>query len=112
MCTGAIQSSDHVITGQISCGSQYHFTMETQTAVVVPQEEGYSVFSATQWTDNVQSAVAGVLGVGASSVDVSVKRVGGAYGSKITRANMIAAGCAVGAHASRRWVSTANRLIK
>ncbi len=76
--------------------------METQTAVVVPVEEGYSVFSATQWTDNVQSVVAGVLGVGASSVDVSVKRVGGAYGSKITRASMIAAGCAVGAHASRR----------
>lgn len=93
----AIQNSDHVISGQISCGSQYHFTMETQTALVVPLEEGYTVYSATQWTDNVQAAVAGVLGIGASSVDVSVKRVGGAYGSKLTRANMIAAACAVGA---------------
>ncbi len=76
--------------------------METQTAVVVPLEEGYTVHSSTQWTDNVQGAVAGVLGVGSSSVDVSVKRVGGAYGSKITRANMVATACAVGAHASRR----------
>jgi len=79
--------------------------METQIALVVPLEEGYIVHSATQWTDNVQSAVAGVLGVPSSSVDVSVKRIGGAYGSKITRANLIAAACAVGAYASRRYIS-------
>ena len=78
--------------------------METQTAVVVPLEESYTVYSATQWTDHVQSVVAGVLGVGSSSVDVSVKRIGGAYGSKITRANLIAAACAVGAYASQRYL--------
>ena len=37
-----------------------------------------------------------------SSVDVSVKRVGGAYGSKITRPNIVAAACALGAHVTRR----------
>lgn len=37
------------------------------------------------------------------SVDVSVKRVGGAYGSKITRPNLIAAACALGAHVTRRY---------
>ena len=36
------------------------------------------------------------------SVDVSVKRVGGAYGAKITRAHWIAAGCALAANATRR----------
>ena len=64
------------------------------------------MYSATQWTDHVQSVVAGVLGIGSSSVDVSVKRIGGAYGSKITRANLIAAACAVGAYASRRYMYT------
>lgn len=37
-------------------------------------------------------------------MDVSVKRVGGGYGSKLTRANFIAAGCALGAHKTRRYV--------
>ena len=77
--------------------------METQAAVVIPLEESYTVYSATQHVDHVQSVVAGVLGVGSSSVDVSVKRIGGAYGSKIFRANQIAAACAVGAHATRRY---------
>ena len=33
-----------------------------------------------------------------------MKRVGGAYGSKITRPHQIAAACALGAHATRRPV--------
>ena len=36
------------------------------------------------------------------SVDVSVRRVGGAYGAKITRANWIAAACGLAAHATQR----------
>ena len=28
--TGAIKGSEHVVSGDISCGMQYHFTMETQ----------------------------------------------------------------------------------
>ena len=27
---GAIKGSDHIVSGDISCGTQYHFTMETQ----------------------------------------------------------------------------------
>ena len=33
-----------------------------------------------------------------------MKRIGGAYGAKITRASQIAAACALGAHATRRPV--------
>ena len=36
------------------------------------------------------------------SVDVSVRRVGGAYGAKITRAHWIAAACGLAAHTTRR----------
>lgn len=39
------------------------------------------------------------------SVDVSVRRVGGAYGAKISRAHWIAAGCALAAHATGRSAS-------
>ena len=36
------------------------------------------------------------------SVNVSVKRVGGAYGSKITRSHQITAACALGAFLTKR----------
>ena len=92
-----------MISGRVTCGSQYHFHMETQTALVIPQEDGYTVYSASQWVDRVQSAIASVLAVPASSVDVSVKRIGGSYGAKITRSNLIAAACALGASVTRRY---------
>ncbi|KAL5509791.1 hypothetical protein EMCRGX_G005217 [Ephydatia muelleri] len=100
----AIAASARVITGSISCGAQYHFHMETQTSLCIPEEDGYSVHSSTQWTDLTQSAVATVLGIPVSSVDVTVKRVGGAYGGKITRSQQIAAACALGAYATKRPV--------
>lgn len=59
----AIAGSDMSVHGQIECGSQYHFTMETQTALVVPDEDGYTVYSSTQWVSGIQAAVANVLGV-------------------------------------------------
>lgn len=43
------------------------------------------------------------------SVDVSVRRVGGAYGSKLTRSNSTAAACALGAQATRRYVEFPSR---
>ena len=59
----AISKSDHVISGQIAVGHQYHFHLETHACLCVPEEEGYTVYSSTQWTANVQTAVAGVLGI-------------------------------------------------
>ena len=38
-----------------------------------------------------------------TSVDVRVKRLGGAYGAKITRGHQAAAACALGACLTRRW---------
>ena len=63
----AISKADMTISGQIECGSQYHFTMETQAALVVPTEDHtYSVYSSTQWVGYVQAAVANVLGIPSS----------------------------------------------
>ena len=44
-------------------GHQYHFHLETHACLCVPTEDGYTVYSSTQWTANVQTAVAGVLGI-------------------------------------------------
>ena len=155
-----------MISGHVAVGYQYHFHLETHACLCVPTEDGYTVYSSTQWTANVQKAVAGVLGISNNrysphppppqllsrsplslslllppsrpfylslslslslslayclslslpstnlvvvtkltfpcSVDVSVKRCGGGFGGKITRANLTAAACALGAHATKR----------
>lgn len=65
------------------------------------------VFSATQFIDNVQAAVAAALGMTSNMINVSVKRLGGAYGGKITKASQIAAACAVAAHVTNKPVRLA-----
>ena len=72
--TAAISKSDMMLRGQIECGTQYHFTMETQTALVVPQEgETYLVYSSTQWVAYVQAAIANVLGVANSRYETTCR---------------------------------------
>lgn len=40
---------------------QYHYTMETQTVVCVPTEDGMNVYPSTQGPDNVQIAISQVI---------------------------------------------------
>ncbi|CAG2064022.1 unnamed protein product [Timema podura] len=88
----------HVVKGSFCNSRQYHFTMETQTCLTVPTENGLNVFSSTQWMDNVQGAIGQILAIPENSIVVSVRRVGGAYGSKISRSNFTAAASALAAH--------------
>ena len=62
----AIEKSAHVIKGEVSCGTQYHFTMETQVALCIPEDDSYTVHCGTQWTSSTQFAVAAILGIPAS----------------------------------------------
>ena len=84
--------------GSISCGGQYHFHMETQTAVAIPQEDGgLLIYSATQAPDYIVRSVSSALNLTAGKVRVEVKSVGGAYGGKATRSAHAAVACAVAA---------------
>ncbi|CAH3170659.1 unnamed protein product [Porites lobata] len=100
----AIQNSPHVVQGSIYTGHQYHFHMETQVALCVLQEDGMTVHSATQGVDCTQAAVAQTLNFPVQSINMSVKRCGGAYGARITRANQIATACALAAYVTKRPV--------
>nr|XP_016926109.2 indole-3-acetaldehyde oxidase-like [Drosophila suzukii] len=101
--------------GVIEMGSQYHFTMEPQTTIVVPLDDILQVYCATQWMDGTQGAIAQVLRVSANSVQLQVRRVGGAYGVKETRCNFGA--CAAALVASKlkrptRFVQTIESMME
>ncbi|XP_033150125.1 LOW QUALITY PROTEIN: aldehyde oxidase 4 [Drosophila busckii] len=88
--------------GILELESQYHFTMEPQTTIVVPCEQGLQVWSATQWMDVTQASIARMLKMDVNLVQLQVRRVGGAYGAKVTRGNLAACACALVAHKLNR----------
>lgn len=54
----------HVIKGKFEIGSQYHFTMETQSCVSIPNDEGgVDMFPASQWMNHVQHSAALALDI-------------------------------------------------
>ncbi|XP_049801265.1 uncharacterized protein LOC126236198 isoform X3 [Schistocerca nitens] len=102
--TEAKSKTKHVVKGQFDIGSQYHFTMETQSCVCIPIEDGMDIYPSTQWMDLTQIAVARVLDVPENWINIQVRRIGGAYGSKISRSVQISAACAVAAYHQNRPV--------
>ncbi|XP_018394514.1 PREDICTED: xanthine dehydrogenase/oxidase-like [Cyphomyrmex costatus] len=89
------KNTEQVIKGVFQCGSQYHFSMETQSCVCVPVEDGMDVYPSSQWMDIIQVSIANCLGVKNNSINVYVRRLGGAYGSKISRNAQISCACAL-----------------
>ncbi|XP_075036204.1 aldehyde oxidase-like [Mixophyes fleayi] len=102
----AFQAADQVHEGEIYIGGQEHFYMETQSIRAVPKgEDGeMDVYVATQDPTNVQSLVCAVLNVPSSRITCHVKRVGGAFGGKVTKTGHLAAITAVAASKTKRAV--------
>ncbi|RXG50793.1 Xanthine dehydrogenase 1 [Armadillidium vulgare] len=101
------KNSKHIVEGEISMGSQCHFTMEPLAGRTVPTEEGYDLWCTTQWATETVNAVASNLGIPANSINISVRRIGGGYGGKISRANITASASAVAAHKLKKPVRVA-----
>ncbi|XP_014251130.1 indole-3-acetaldehyde oxidase-like [Cimex lectularius] len=96
--------SANKISGELELGQQYHFTMEPQSCVCVPVEDGLDVFSATQWMQNVQGPISKCLNLPENSINIQVRRIGGGFGCKITRSALIATACALAAYKLNRPV--------
>uniref|UniRef100_A0A240PM44 FAD-binding PCMH-type domain-containing protein n=1 Tax=Anopheles epiroticus TaxID=199890 RepID=A0A240PM44_9DIPT len=92
------------LEGSFDLPSQYHLSMETQQCVCVPIDDGMDVYSSTQWVDICQIAIARALCIPENSLNFRIRRLGGAFGSKISRASQIACACAIAAHFSQRPV--------
>ncbi len=85
------------VEGEFRIGSQYHFHLETQSCVSArPSSESgtrtVQLDCSTQWMDKVQLVAARALGWPDHAVQVRVRRLGGAYGAKISRPNQVKKG--------------------
>ncbi|XP_008544021.1 uncharacterized protein LOC103568824 isoform X1 [Microplitis demolitor] len=92
----------HVIKGDLEMGGQYHYTMEPQSCVCVPTEDGIDVYPTSQFIDLTQVSIADCLGIPNNRVNINVRRLGGGYGAKISRNNLVSCACAVVSHVLNR----------
>ena len=95
-----------IIQGECRCGGQEHFYMETHGSLVWPTEDGrgMEMVSSTQGPTDNAHMVSRVLALPHNAVHCSVRRIGGGFGGKESRAALVAGMAAVAAHALRRPV--------
>ncbi|XP_058123363.1 uncharacterized protein LOC131294469 [Anopheles ziemanni] len=92
------------IQGTLAMAGQFHFSMEPQTCVCIPTEDGMDVYYATQWIDLTQVAMSAALKIPQNKLNFIVRRLGGAFGGKLTRASQVACACGLAALLTRRPV--------
>lgn len=93
------------IAGSFEIGEQFNFPMESQTTLCCPSEDGgLDVHSASQWMDLTQVSIAQCLGLPENKINMQVRRLGGAFGAKISRNLQTACACALASHSLQRPV--------
>ncbi|XP_069471536.1 aldehyde oxidase [Ambystoma mexicanum] len=102
----AFGEADQVIEGEIHIGGQEHFYMETQSIRVVPtgEDREMDIYVSTQHPAYIQAMVSMALNVSSSRITCHVKRVGGAFGGKISKTALLACITAVAANKTKRAV--------
>ncbi|CAH2060807.1 unnamed protein product [Thlaspi arvense] len=102
---GMKEAEKKIILAKFSLGSQYHFYMEPQTALALPDEDNcVKVFSSSQAPEYVHSVIATCLGIQEHNVRVITRRVGGGFGGKAVKSMPVATACALAAHKLQRAV--------
>ncbi|XP_072835150.2 aldehyde oxidase isoform X2 [Pogona vitticeps] len=98
--------ADHTLAGRVHIGGQEHFYMETQSVLVIPKGEDkeIDIYVSSQHPTFTQELVASVLNIPSNRIMCHVKRVGGGFGGKITKAAILAAVTAVAANKTGRAV--------
>lgn len=88
-----------VAHGFIKTPPTAHFYMETNCALAVPGPYNYmTIYSSTQNPNGTQMMVAKALGIKLNQVNIVLEQIGGGFGGKQHRANIVAAQAAVAAH--------------
>ena len=99
-----INKSKNKLRGNFTTGSQEHFYLEGQVALVIPKEDdNFLIYSSTQHPSETQQILAKMLNQKSNSIDVLVRRIGGGFGGKET--NFItAAVCCLLSHKTKKPV--------
>jgi len=88
---GTIEKSARTVSGEVRCGGQDHFYLESHIALAVPGEDrDMLVYSSTQHPTEVQHSVSRLLDIAHSDVTVEVRRMGGGFGGKESQSTMVA----------------------
>ncbi|CAK1549448.1 unnamed protein product [Leptosia nina] len=74
---------------------QYHYSLETQSSVTRPSDDGIEVLASSQYPDMTHLSVSESLNIEQSRINVTIPRCGGGFGSKISRASLITAACGI-----------------
>jgi len=101
-----LSAATDFVQGYVRMSAQEHFYLETNVSLIIPSREDGEMecFMSTQHPSECQHVIAHVLGVMSNKVTVRVKRMGGAFGGKETRAAFLGAGMAVAARKHGRPV--------
>ncbi|XP_070496875.1 xanthine dehydrogenase-like [Chironomus tepperi] len=101
----ALEQSEYTVEGQVRLGGQEHFYLETQVALAVPKDsDEIEIYSATQEPSGVQQRIANLLGIPEHKIVCRVKRIGGGFGGKQSRACLAALPAALAAYKLKRPV--------
>lgn len=91
-----------VVSGKFRTSSQAHFYMENMCALAIPEAyDQMTVYCSTQNPNGTQSTIAKALGVNLNQVTVVIEQIGGGFGGKQHRANIVGAQAAVAAYKLR-----------
>jgi len=103
--TKGFAEADFIYQGDLFTDGQIHFYMETQVALVVPDEnDTLNIYTSSQGPAAIRPIVASAVGLTSNKVNVTTKRAGGGFGGKLSRDAPVAAAVAVCARRMRRPV--------
>ncbi|XP_010567404.1 PREDICTED: aldehyde oxidase 2-like [Haliaeetus leucocephalus] len=101
--------------GELHMGGQEHFYLETNSVLVIPgvEDKEMDVYVSTQHATDVQEFVASALNLQYNKIMCHMKRVGGAFGGKITKPLLFAVIAAVAANKCWKYMreKTANASV-
>ncbi|KAF8375318.1 hypothetical protein PRIPAC_81747 [Pristionchus pacificus] len=102
----ALKAAPILLEGELEIGGQEHLCMETQSSIVVPQEnDEWTLYTSTQNPSDAQYLCANLLGIPVCNIVVKVKRLGGGFGGKATGDHIARAPAIVAANKLRKPVS-------
>ncbi|XP_050346647.1 xanthine dehydrogenase-like [Nymphalis io] len=100
----AFLQSNHIVEGYIRSGAQEHFYLETISACAMRKEDELEIICTSQNPAEIGHTAAKALGIPNHKVVVKVKRIGGGFGGKETRAAVLAIPVAVAAYILKKPV--------